>query len=215
LKREIKIGIAEDEQLFLKALCTLINTFEQFTVVAEALNGEELIKKLSFKESQPDIVLLDVNMPVMDGIQTARELSEKYPCIKTVALSIRDDDVSIISMLRAGCCAYLLKDMHPDELEKALLEISRKGFYNADVVNLNYRRLMMYEQQTQKNTLTNKELVFLQFACSELTYKEIASEMRLAERTIDGYRESLFEKLNVQSRVGMAMEAIRRKLVRL
>jgi DNA-binding NarL/FixJ family response regulator len=215
LNRKIKIGVADDEQLFLKALCTLINTFEQFTVMAEALNGEELIKKLSFKESQPDIVLLDVNMPVMDGIQTARQLSEKYPGVKTVALSIRDDDVTIISMLRAGCCAYLLKDMHPDELEKALLEISSKGFYNADVVNLNYRRLIMYERQAQKNTLSNKELVFLQFACSELTYKEIASEMRLAERTIDGYRESVFEKLNVQSRVGMAIEAIRRKLVQL
>ena len=215
MKSKIKLGVADDEQLFLKALCTLINTFEHFTVIADALNGEELLKKLSLTNEQPDIILLDVNMPVMDGIETARTLTGKYPNVKTVALSIRDDDVTVISMLRAGCCAYLLKDMHPEELEKALEEISSKGFYNADLVNINHRRLLMHEQQIQKNTLTNRELVFLQFACSELTYKEIASEMRLSERTIDGYRESIFEKLNVQSRVGMAIEAIRRKLVKL
>jgi DNA-binding NarL/FixJ family response regulator len=140
-------------------------------------------------------------------------LSKKYPLIKLVALSMKDDDITIISMLRAGCCAYLLKDIHPDELEKALEEIDEKGYYNADQANINFRRLILAGKKEEANRLTEKEKIFLQYACSDLTYKQIASKMNLAERTIDGYRESIFEKLNVQSRVGMAMEAIRRKLV--
>jgi DNA-binding NarL/FixJ family response regulator len=209
---QIPIAIADDQQLFLHSLCTLVNTFTGFTVVSEALNGGDLLKKLEAVQPFPEIILLDVNMPGMDGPATARALSQKYPGIKMVALSIKDDDNTIISMLRAGCCAYLFKDIHPDELEIALEEISTKGFYNADNANINYRRLILHEQENGKKALTEKELLFLQLACSDLTYKQIANRMGLAERTIDGYRESVFNKFNVQSRVGMVIEGIRRNL---
>jgi len=212
---KVTIGIADDQQLFLKSLATLINTFGKFDIVLEAMNGEDLIRKMEAQKCVPEIMLLDVNMPIMDGIKTAQAISEKYPAIKLVALSMKDDDTTIISMLKSGCCAYLLKDIHPDELEKALEEISVKGHYNADSVNINYRRLILHGQNQNQAKLTERELAFLKLACSDLTYKQIASKMGLAERTIDGYRESLFEKLNVQSRVGMAMEAIRRNLVQL
>jgi DNA-binding NarL/FixJ family response regulator len=130
-----------------------------------------------------------------------------------VALSQNDSDKTIIGMIKAGCCAYLLKDTHPNELEKALHEIYTTGFYNADASNINFRRLLQFEKDALK--ITDKEKMFLQLACSDRTYKQIAAEMFLSERTIDGYRESLFQKLNVQSRVGMALEAIRRELVSL
>jgi DNA-binding NarL/FixJ family response regulator len=210
---KIKIGIADDQQLFLMSLGTLINTFDDFFTVTEALNGEELLKKLLLEENLPDIILLDVNMPVMDGVHAAVEIAAKYPAIRLVALSMKDDDTTIISMLKAGCCAYLLKDIHPDELARALGEINSKGYYNADTANINYRRLILHEQKKETNKLTAKEMIFLKHSCTELTYKQIAAEMHLSERTIDGYRESVFEKLNVQSRVGMAMEAIRKGLV--
>jgi len=116
-------------------------------------------------------------------------------------------------MIKAGCCAYLLKYTHPNELEKALHEIYIKGFYNADVSNVNYRRLLQFEKDSLN--ITDKEKTFLQYACKDITYKQIASQMNLSERTIDGYRESLFHKLKVQSRVGLALEAIRRELVKL
>jgi len=140
-------------------------------------------------------------------------MQRHYAAVKLVALSMKDDDNTILTMLRAGCCAYLLKDIHPNELEKAILEIDKKGYYNADASNVNFRRLLLHAQKEEKLVLTDRERKFLQLACSDLTYKQIAGEMIVSERTVDGYRESLFQKLNVQSRVGMALEAIRKNLV--
>jgi DNA-binding NarL/FixJ family response regulator len=212
---KIHIGIADDQRLFLKSLCSLINSFGSFQVVVDGLNGEDLLEKLARLNMLPDILLLDVNMPTMNGYATALAVRQRYPSIKMVALSLKDDDASILTMIRAGCCAYLLKDIHPDELEKALFEVSEKGYYNADLSNLNHRRLLSFSKKEHAGGLTEREKVFLQLACSDLTYKQIASEMNLSERTIDGYRESLFEKLNVQSRVGMVLEGLKRNLVSL
>ena len=128
---------------------------------------------------------------------------------------MKDDDATIISMIRAACCAYLLKDIHPDELDKALHEIHAKGYYNADAANINYRRLLQHQDKQNELHLSDKEKQFLQLSCSDATYKQIASTMNVSERTVDGYRENLFRKLDVQSRTGMALEAIRRNLVSL
>ena len=181
--------------------------------VLEAENGKAALDLLDECADEVDLILLDVNMPVMNGIETAKWLSTHYPNTKLVALSMNDNDSIIIEMIKAGCCAYLLKETHPDELEKALQEIHVKGYYNADASNINFRRLLQTERETV--SVTEKEKQFLQYACSDMTYKEIANAMFLSERTIDGYRESLFGKLKVQSRVGLAMEAIRRGLVSL
>ncbi|MEO8770696.1 MAG: response regulator transcription factor [Ferruginibacter sp.] len=213
IMNKVSIGITDDQQLFLKSLVTLVNTFDGFTTVLDASNGKDLLEKLASLKDLPDILLVDVNMPVMDGVAAATEISAKYPGIKLVALSLKDDDLTVISMLKAGCCAYLVKDIHPLELEKALNEISTKGYYNADTTNINYRRLIIQDKQKDSLKLNERELVFLKLSCSELTYKQVAAEMNLAERTIDGYRESVFEKMKVQSRVGMVMEAIRRGIV--
>jgi DNA-binding NarL/FixJ family response regulator len=210
---KITLGIADDHQLFLKSLSLLISSLEDFTILIEAMNGKDLIEKIETKKIEPDIILLDVNMPVMDGRQTAELLSKKYPAIKLVALSMKDDDATIISMIKAGCCSYLLKDIHPEELNKALHEIYKKGYYNSDAANINYRRLLQHQEKQNELQLTDKEKHFLQLACSDATYKQIASAMNVSERTVDGYRENLFRKLNVQSRTGMALEAIRRNLV--
>jgi DNA-binding NarL/FixJ family response regulator len=212
---KIKTGIVDDHQLFSKSLSLMLQSFENYEVVTEASNGKDLQEKINNldKEHLPEILLIDVNMPVMDGIETATWVNQKYPSIKLVALSQNDSDKTIIGMIKAGCCAYLLKDTHPNELEKALHEIYTTGFYNADASNINFRRLLQFEKDALK--ITDKEKMFLQLACSDRTYKQIAAEMFLSERTIDGYRESLFQKLNVQSRVGMALEAIRRELVSL
>ena len=209
----INIGIADDHQLFLKSVSILIESFPGYKISVDALNGEILLKKLGQVKLLPDIILLDVNMPVMDGPKTAAALSEKFPAVKLVALSMKEDDASVIKMIKNGCCAYLLKDIHPDELEKALMEVHKTGYYNADVSNIRYRRLIMKQQEEEKLHLSDRELVFLKLACSDLPYKNIAEKMHLAERTIDGYRESIFQKLNVQSRVGMVLEALRRNLV--
>jgi DNA-binding NarL/FixJ family response regulator len=208
---KIRIGIVDDHQLFLKSLSLMLQSFNNYNVVVEAVNGKDLQEKMNDIKIVPEIMLIDVNMPIMDGIATATWVNQNYPSVKMVALSQNDGDKTIIGMIKAGCCAYLLKDTHPNELEKALHEIYTKGFYNADISNINYRRLLEFEKDSLN--ITDKEKTFLQYACSDMTYKQIASLMNLTERTVDGYRESLFQKLKVQSRVGLALEAIRRELV--
>lgn len=211
---KINIAIADDHQLFLKSLGLMIESFNGFCVVADATNGEILLDKLQSQKVLPEIILLDVNMPIMDGPATASAISQRYPQIKLVALSMKDDDATVLKMIRSGCCAYLLKGIHPDELEKALTEVYHAGYYNADESNVRYRRLLQQKEE-ERLPLSDRELSFLRLACSDLTYKQIADQMHLAERTIDGYREQLFQKLNVQSRVGMVLEALRRGLVTL
>ncbi|MFT4094376.1 MAG: response regulator transcription factor [Niabella sp.] len=210
-----RIGLVDDHQLFLKSLSLMLESFKNYEVVVEASNGKDLQDKLKGKKTLPEMMLIDVNMPVMNGIDTVKWLTQHYPQIKPVALSMNADDNAIISMFKAGCCGYLLKDTHPNELERALDEINKKGYYNADAGNINFRRILMKANEKEESNLTSKEMIFLQYACSDLTYKQIASEMNLSERTIDGYRESLFKKLNVQSRVGLCLEALRKELVKL
>lgn len=210
---KISIGVVDDHQLFLKSLSLMLKSFKVYDVVVEALNGRDLQDKLQQSKVVPSIMLIDVNMPEMNGMETAKWMTANYPETKLVALSMNDTDTIIIDMIKAGCCAYLLKETHPDELEKALNEIHTKGYYNADASNINFRRLLQSEKEAVH--LNEKEKQFLQLACSDLTYREIAALMFLSERTIDGYREALFRKLKVESRVGLAMEAIRRGLVTL
>jgi DNA-binding NarL/FixJ family response regulator len=208
------IGLVDDHQLFLKSLSLMLESFGEYEVVIEALNGKDLQKKMESSGKVPEMMLIDVNMPVMDGIDTSKWLNSTYPAIKLIALSMNDKDRAIIEMFKAGCCAYLLKDTHPTELEQALKEITTKGYYNADAGNINFRRLLRSEEKTGI-VLTDREKQFLNYVCSELTYKQIAANMNLSERTIDGYREALFEKFHVQSRVGLCLEALRKGFVSL
>ncbi len=210
---KIPIGIVDDHVLFAKSLGLMLDSFKEYEVVIEAQNGRDLQEKIATVKQHPSIMLIDVNMPVMNGLETAKWLHNHYPDTKLVALSMNDEEKIIIDMIKAGCCAYLLKETHPDELEKALQEIYTKGYYNGDAGNIHFRRQSNAEKETA--VINGQERIFLEHACSDMTYKQIASLMNLSERTIDGYREALFGKLNVQSRVGLALEAIRQGLVAL
>jgi DNA-binding NarL/FixJ family response regulator len=194
----------------------LLKSFTNFEVVLEASNGVDLQQKIkAAKNLDLDILLVDVSMPQMDGLQTTSWLKENYPSVRLIALSMNDKESVIIDMLKNGCCAYLFKDTHPDELERALKEVYTKGFYNSDASILGYRNMMQTEEKTEDIVLSNLEIEFLGLASSDLTYKEIAKVMNVTERTIDGYREMLFQKFRVQSRTGMVLEGLRRGLVKL
>src|SRR5580658_6324282 len=145
INMKISIGLADDHQLFLSSLSLLVDNLPEFQIVLQALNGKECLQKISALPTPPDILILDDKMPVMDGCQTAKTISSEYPGIKIVALSMKSDDYSIINMLKAGCCAYLLIDIHPNELEQALIQINQHGYYNADAANINYRRLIRHQ----------------------------------------------------------------------
>jgi DNA-binding NarL/FixJ family response regulator len=213
---KIKVALVDDHQMFLRSLGLLLQTLPNVEVSMEAVHGKDMVEQIERAgKLEADIVLLDVNMPVMDGYETAIWLRENHPAVKVIALSMNDKDRSVIRMFGAGCCAYLLKDMSPTVLEKAIHSVHTQGYFNYDSWQLNPARLMEKLQNDISQKISKKELEFLQLACSDLTYKQIASQMKLSERTIDGYRESLFGKLNVQSRVGLCLEAIRMELVTL
>lgn len=205
----IKIAIADDHILFAKSLSSLINTFPDHEVIIEAFNGEDLLCKLEKAIEQPDILILDMNMPVMGGVETAKCITEKYPMIKVIALTMQDDDSDIIKMIRAGCCSYLLKGIYPEELKKALQEVYQTGMYNADAYNVNHRRLRAVEKELKEIKLTENELRFLRLACSENSYREIGAQMNYSYRTVDGFRAKIFEKFKVNTRMGMILEGMR------
>jgi DNA-binding NarL/FixJ family response regulator len=209
---KLKIGLVDDHQLFSKSLGLLLSSFKNVEVVIDAINGRDLQEKLAAQTVIPDIMLIDVSMPVMDGPQTAEWLHHSFPMIRLVALSMDDKEQTVIQMLKAGCCAYLFKDIHPNELEKALRNVYSVGYYNPSISS---QKLVEGSDEIIQPHFTEREIEFLRLSCSDSTYKDVAVQMRLSERSVDGYRETLFRKLNVQSRTGMALEAIRKGLVKL
>ncbi|MGC4102476.1 response regulator [Ferruginibacter sp.] len=207
-----EIGVVDDHQLFSKSLCMMLESFPGFKVTIDVTSGDELQRRLSQIPQPPDIILLDVNMPGMGGIECAKWLAQNYPAIRVAALTINDTDIAVLSMIRAGCCAYLLKSAHPNELEKALLFIAQEGYYNAGG-NINFKRLM--DTEKYYSGITEREMEFLQHACSDFTYDQIAMMMQLSSRVIETCRNNLFQKLKVQSRTGLVLEGLRRGLINL
>jgi DNA-binding NarL/FixJ family response regulator len=209
---KINVGLVDDHLLFIKSLALMVNSFTGFEVILTARNGKELQEKLSSRSTLPDIMLIDVEMPIMNGLETARWLKQTHPAVRLVALSMNAQEQIIIDMIKAGCCSYLLKETEPEELERALREVYAKNYYNSELSHTHLATLMTNHEG---ELLNEKERDFLQLACSELTYRQIASKLNLTERTIDGYREVVFNKLNVHSRTGMVLEAVRRGLVKI
>lgn len=210
----IKLGVVDDHRLFRKGLISLIEMIgSNYSILFEADNGLELQQKID-SENLPDIVLLDVNMPGMDGFASVAWLNEYYPKVKVLIVSMIEKEETIVRMLRLGVKGYLCKDVEPEDLQNALQEVYNKGFYYTDFIT---GKLVHSLQNTNSNSqkssdfeiLKEREKEFLQFACSELTYSEIADKMFLSPKTIDGYRNNLFEKLNVKNRVGMALHAVK------
>ncbi len=213
-KRIINVAVADDHVLLRKALAKLIATFEGFSILFEADNGKEVKVKL-MQHLIPDILLLDVNMPEMDGFQTAKWVYENHPHVKILALSMYSDEATIIKMLRNGAKGFILKNADPEKLREGLDSIMEKDFYLSDFISEKILSGLHKNIDVEQKSiaLNDKEREFLKFVCSDLTYKEIAERMFVSHRTADDYRNNLFEKLNVKSRVGLVIYAIKNKLV--
>jgi len=189
----------------------MVNMFEKFNVLYTCKNGKELVDRFSSYDNIPDIVLMDINMPIMNGVKTTEWISKNHSKVNVLALSVEDEDFTILKMLKAGASGYLLKDTEKDVLEKALIEIAENGFYHTK----NVTTILMNSlsgKEVKEIDITDKERQFLKLSCTELTYKEIADQMYLSPKTIDNYRNSLFCKLHVKNRVGMVTYAIKNKI---
>jgi DNA-binding NarL/FixJ family response regulator len=214
---KIQVAMADDHVLLRNALASLINSFEDCIVIMQASNGMELVQNFRKKEI-PDVVLLDLNMPQMDGMETAQWLQENHPGVHVLMLTMYDSDLALIRLLQAGVRGFLKKDIHPDELHFAIQSVVQSGFYyshnaTGKLVNLFRKQPDNSYSALEKNLLSETDIKFLKLASTELTYKEIAQQMNLNPRTVDNLRDSLFHKLSVKSRVGLVMYAIKHGLV--
>ena len=208
--QKIQVAIADDHSLLRNALARLINTFDDYTILFEADNGKELRTKI-MQHVIPDIVLLDVSMPEMDGFETTQWLRKNYPQIKILVLSMMSDEKTIIKMFRLGAKGYFLKNTDPAELKSAMDAVIHKNVYLSEFISEKLVSGLHHDPgpDTKEIILNEREREFLRWTCSELSYKEIAAKMSLSPHTVDDYRQSLFNKLKVHSRVGLVIYAIK------
>ncbi|UPT70249.1 MAG: response regulator transcription factor [Flavobacterium sp. JAD_PAG50586_2] len=208
------IVIVDDHILIAKALGSIMSNFTDFQVLYECENGKELQHKFASKDNIPSIVLLDVSMPVMNGFETSKWLRESHPNVLVLALSMQDDEESLIRMIKNGARGYLLKNVSPAELEKALKTIINNGYYYPEWASSIVFSNMMNSASNENSTslsldLSEREKEFLKLCITDMSYKEMSEKMFCSPRTIESYRNSLCEKLNIKTRVGLAVYAIK------
>jgi len=212
--KTIPIAIVDDHTLMSKALENMIMENPQYSVIMNHPNGEDFIAALENASELPAVVLMDINMPYKNGIETTEWLTEHHPDIKVIALTMEDDEKVLIKMLKAGAKGYLLKDMQPSILFQAIDTVFDKGSFYTDFVA---QKLLKVKSEDIRNAsllseLKDREKEFIKWACSELTYKEIADKMFLSPKTIDGYRDSVFTKLEIKNRAGLVLFALKHDL---
>jgi len=212
----IKIAMVDDHILLRNALSNMINNTGKCTVLYEVSNGKELIEKLN-SSAKPDIVILDLNMPIMNGQETAEYLQKNHPDIKVLMLTMYDSELALIRLLKAGVKGFMKKDIHPTELLSAIETVYEHGYYYSSHTSSKLASLFMDSDDKSKSferiMMSELELKFMKLVCSEMTYKEIASELKMNPRAIDGMRDTLFTRLDVKSRVGLAMYSIKHGIV--
>lgn len=209
---KISIAIVDDHALFRNGVAALMREFDDLQVLFEADNGHQMQQMIK-KQALPQVVLMDINMPVMDGYMATTWLKEKYPQVKVLALSMFEDDKAVINMIKCGACGYLLKESSPAEVHEAIQTIFHKGTYINELVSGKMIRSITSPDSVP--FFTQKEVDFLKLCCTELTYKEIAEQLFVSPRTVDNYRETLFTKLSLKSRTGLVLYAIQHGVVKL
>jgi two-component system, NarL family, invasion response regulator UvrY len=212
------LAIADDHAMLRKALVTALQGFG-YGIVAEAANGRELIEKLSAPGfSEPDLVLLDIVMPEKNGFDVCTWLSNNRPHTKVIVVSMNDDEESILRMMKAGARGFVSKEEEPVILKRAIEDVMKKGYYFSKSVS----GKMVHDLEQNGNlglpetiSLSGREMEFLLYNCSEYTYKEIARKMFVSPRTVENYRDTLYQKLDVKTRLGLAVVSIKKGWVKI
>lgn len=212
IQKKIRIAIADDHRLFLAALATHLNKIEEFQVVYQFTDGQQLMNTLN-TDISVDIILLDIKMPVLNGFETAEWLQQNLPHIPILIVSMFDSEISLIPLLRKGVRGFVQKTADPDELKNAILNVMQSGYYYSDhstgkLINL-FRNTKDGKDTILKTILSNDDITFLQLACSDITYTEIATKMNISPRNVESLRNNLCIKLGVTSRVGLVIAAIK------
>lgn len=203
------VVVVDDHYLLSQAIGGMVQGFEKFDVLYLCKNGQELLDKLKEPNNIPDIVLMDIKMPILNGIETTEIINREYPNLKVLALSIEEDEYTILKMLRAGARGYLLKDTKKEILEEALTKVIEEGSYYTNNVS---KILTGSIENDVKTEIKDRELEFIKLACTEMNYREIADIMCCSYKTVEGYRDSLYRKLGIKNRIGLVLFAIHHNL---
>lgn len=213
----IQVAIADDEMLFRSGIKLLVNSFEGVEVVLDVGNGKILLLQLEELPKLPDVILLDLKMPVLNGIETAKILTEKYPEIKIIVLSTYFSKPFVFNMLEIGAAAYLVKNTSPEDVEKTINAVYSSGFYYSEEVMAIIRENLTNKKRISKpsfNTkLTAREKEILQLICEQYTNQEIGEKLFISSRTVDGHRNNLLQKLNCRNTAGLVSCAILQDLI--
>ena len=216
----IHLALADDEALFRKGMKLLLEDYEGLSVVLEAQDGEQLLQQLHQATSLPDVLLLDMKMPNLNGVETAKVLQENFPSIKIIVLSTYFSKAFIVNMIELGAGAYLPKNTTPDEVVATIREVYNNGFsYNQAVLEV--IRDNMLQKSKPKMPLsfgveiTSREKEILQLICEEYTTGEIAEKLFISPRTVDGHRNNLLEKMGCKNVAGLVVYAIQHQLVKI
>lgn len=200
------IVIVDDHILIAEALATMINTIPDFDILYVCSSGRELMERFKQAQNVPDLVILDVQMPVMNGYEVAEWLTANHPQILILALSMQDNDEQVIRMIRSGAKGYLLKSIKQAELANALSTIVKEGIYYTSQVSKTLANDYM-KKEVNRSALSEKEKELLPHFCSDATYKEIAEQLYLSPRTVEGYANTVMGKLNVRNRIALVLLA--------
>jgi len=214
--KPINLAIADDHKIFRNGLKATLEDFPDFNLMIEASNGRELIGLLA--THTPDVILMDIKMPEMDGMQTTAYVSQNFKHIKVLALSMHNEDKYIVDMMRAGASGYLLKNAEPEEIIEAINTVHNKGFYFNEHLSVTLIKQLVGPGHTdtigqQSVELNDREIEVLKLVCQECSNQEIADKIFLSVRTVEGYRARLFEKTGSKNLVGLVIFAIKRGII--
>lgn len=214
----IKIAIAEDQRLFRACLIPILNDFKHLRVVLEASNGRELLQLMETASEIPDVIIMDLSMPEMDGLEATQQVKSRFPNVKIIILSVHSEERHIVKMVGIGINGYLVKNSELEEVRLAIESVHSKGFYFNDAILKAIQTGM--RRQKQKNfvietSLTGREKEILQLICQELTTQEIAERLFISVRTVDGHRNNLLEKTGSRNTAGLVLYAIKNNMIEL
>ncbi|MCO4294794.1 response regulator transcription factor [Solitalea sp. MAHUQ-68] len=213
-EQEIKIIIADDHEIFRDGLSLVLKKEKDFNLVDQAVNGIDLINKINIHH--PDVVLTDIKMPGMDGIEATKSIQEKFPNVKIIALSMFDEDNLIAEMFEAGAKGYLLKNAHKNEIIEAVKTVYDDGNYFCEAASMKLVKMLAKNKQSAKQPqieFNDRELDIIKLICKQLTAQEIADKVFLSKRTVEGYRMRILEKMNVKNTAGVVVYALRNQLI--
>ena len=215
-EKKILIAIADDYETFREGLKKCIANDDSLEVIIEAGNGEELIS--AFEKKIPDVVIMDLKMPVMDGMEATRIIRRKFPNVKVLVVTMYNEDKFIIHLMEIGANGYLLKNTEPDEIRRSIYAVYENGYYFNDLVNKGLLKKLTIKNNTglsfnQHIELSPQELEVLKLICEEKTTAEIAKEILLSPHSVDTIREQLIEKIGVGNSAGLVMYAIKNGII--